>query len=212
MQCFRIEEGVERGLLFEQGDEGAYIPAPAGSSLKFLLDDELKEAIREFAPLPLQLVEARAEFGDGFLMLKPAPKRRDKQALVRVETAAGIGGRVRLMSCSYTSVLGTGRDEVTPRVYIQNHPFPDAGVLAFCTKKEMERVNNGVDVLDVLMLLHQGARFRIQRGGELYGISPWIDVRWDGYRLTLKTNNSYERAEATELLTEATAAVEEATG
>jgi hypothetical protein len=195
MHCFRVGESTKRGLLVQTGRDAEgwlypYIPTPAGCSMKLMLDEELTRIINDAPATLLRLSEAELKFGDGVLLFKSAPKRHDKQALLRVETAAGTGGVARLTSGSYTSTLVGGE---APRVYPRYHPFPDAGVLSFCTKEELQRVNRGVDFLDVIMLMHQGARCRIQRTGQLDGASPWMDLRWTGDRLIRKYEGGEER-------------------
>jgi hypothetical protein len=196
MRCYRVTERVKKGLLVhtehEQGQVHPFIPTPDGCPMRLFLDTQLTAAIQSCDPVELRLVSARVEFADGYILFRSAPRSHDRQAFVRVETAGGVDGQVKLTANSYTTALKkSGHFPEVARRYAE---FPDAGVVPFCTPEELDRVAKGVDFLDVLLVMHKGASFRIERTGELDGASPELFVHWNGYDLKIDVPRRYREA------------------
>ncbi len=201
MRCFQILEEVKQGIpvLIGKGEEGhicPYLPTPAGCNMRLLLDPQITDFIKTIPEHPVRLNDVNVEFGDGYIVFKGRKRYgrlRDRQCLVHVVTAGGDGGKVCLTSNSYVAQLKNRKVPEVQRVY---NAFPDDGILAFCTDEELERVNNGVDYLDVVLVMHKGASFRIQRNGALEGASPQMFVHWNGEDLSLSLPRRYVARDA----------------
>lgn len=189
MRCFQVMEEVKQGIpvLIGSGEEGhvaPYLPTPPGCTMRLLLDTQITDCVKDCfntdPDYPHALKDVNVEFGDGFILFRGKKKHgrlHDRQCLVRVVTAGGVGGKVRLTSNSYVTQL---RGRKVPEVQRAYNAFPDDGVLTFCTAEELERINEGVAYLDVVLVMHKGASFRIQRNGALEGASPWMSIQWTG--------------------------------
>jgi hypothetical protein len=196
MRCYQVLEEVKAGIpvVLGAGQEGhvcPYLPTPAGCSMRLLLDPQITSFIGSIPEQQVRLSDVHVEFGDGYILFKGRKmyrSMRDRQCLVHVVTAGGEGGKVRLTSNSYATRLKGSKVPEVQRVY---DPFPDEGVLAFCTPEELERINAGVDYLDVLLVMHKGASFRIQRNGGLEGASPQLFVHWNGEDLSMNVPRRY---------------------
>lgn len=193
MHCFEIGETVAKGLLIQR-EPFPHITTPEGSSQRLLLSKELADAADRAVPravmYPLLLEFAEMELQHGGVLLlrrdgKCGRKRAYRQkvsALIRVYIAAGEGGHARLLANSFDEICVGPKDEVG-RVY---HPYPAPGVHHFCTPERLKAVREGVEQLDVFMLMQPGAGFRIHRTGDLrdqdgVAASSQISVRWTGY-------------------------------
>jgi hypothetical protein len=180
MRCFQVLEEVKAGIPVVTREEEAYLPTPAGCSMRMLLEPAITDFIKTLPEQKVRLDDMRVEFGDGYILFKGRKmyrNLRDKQCLVHVVTAGGEGGKIRLTSNSYVAQLKGKRVPEVQRAY---NAFPDDGLITFCTPEELVRINDGVDYLDVLLVMHKGASFRIQRNGALEGASPWMSIQWTG--------------------------------
>lgn len=211
MQCFSFTEQAVpflRGVLDE--DRDPVIPAPEGCDMSIVLGKEFTRQLtwgattypemRDFklGYIPHNRISGLSErerrVGVGVemqlntLVLKPAERHRSRrnkeQALVRVETAGGAGGKVKLTSNVFDEDLRGGRVIDTYR------SFPSMGIQPLCTPEMLKRVNAGVEVLDLFILMNPGARFRIQRSGDLKDSAAcgtdakrFISVTWTGEEL-----------------------------
>lgn len=196
MHCYELGQTIQKGLLLQRTPY-PHITTPEGSSHRLLLAKEISEPadrVPKYLDYPLRLEFAEMELGPDMLVLKRDNQRnrrhrRKVSALVRVHLAAGCGGNARLFANSFNEVVtGESRREEVGRKY---HHFPAPGVHPFCSKEQLKKVREGVEVLDVLMLMQPGAGFRIHRTGDLkdqYGEaeSAQIAVRWTGYSLTAR--------------------------
>lgn len=200
MQCFSFTEQAVpylRGVFDEHGNP--VIPTPEGCSMPIQLGSVFTEMLTASARaipgvrgfkvgyIPRRVVphlsprQRRVGVGitmppqmDAMVLTTPGHRVRQEQALVRVETAAGVGGKVRLTSCAFDGAMKAGR------VVDTYHAFPPTGVTALCTPDMLERIRGGVDYLDVFVLMNPGARFRIERSGALEGAKKYITVCWTG--------------------------------
>lgn len=211
MQCFTFTEQAVpflRGVLDE--DRDPVIPTPEGCDMSIVLGkdftQQLTRAAKDFpgmsgfrlgynASRMRRLSERDRRVGVAVemqlntLILNPPDRRRPRrahkeQALVRIETAGGVGGKVRLTSSVHDEELKSGR------VVDNYHPFPSMGIQPLCNDEMLKRVNAGVEVLDLFVLMNPGARFRIQRSGDLkdsavHGTDAkrYITVTWTGDEL-----------------------------
>lgn len=206
MQCFSFAEQAVpflRGMLDEEGDP--VVLTPEGCGLPIILGEAFTQQISKAAQVaatervrftnfrlgynpskryPMSEYERRIgvalEMEMNTLVLKPAPryrKRRQEQALVRIETAGGDGGRVQLTSCVHDEEMKGAR-------VVENYnQFPSMGIQPICTDETLQKVNGGVEVLDLFILMNPGSRFRIQRSGALGGAKRFINVSWTGDEL-----------------------------
>jgi len=196
MHCFELGQTVQKGLLLQR-DPHAYITTPEGSCATLVLAKDISDPadrIPKYIQSPLRLKFAEMEIGNGVIVLKRDYRRHQRHrhkvsALVRVHTAGGAGGVARLLASSFDEiVLGRSPREEVGRNY---HKFPPAGVHPFCDNEHLKKVREGVEILDVLMLMQPGAGFRIHRTGDLkdqFGESEsaQIAVRWSGYSMTAR--------------------------
>lgn len=191
MNLFQVTEGVRPGLPIVR-DEFPHIPTPIGCSTRLLLDEPLVEVIQSRPrDRTLRLNRASVDFGRDSMLFKKPGRRPERLALVRVETAAGVDGKVFLTANSYDVAMK--KNEVK-RDYRR---FPDAGITAFCTDEYLAAVHQGVEFLDVVALMYPGASFRLFRNGRLEGASPQMFVHWNGTELRATLPRRYdERAAA----------------
>jgi len=206
MQCFSFAEQAVpflRGVLDEERDP--VIHTPEGCDTSIVLGKEFTErlshAARTFPNMtgfrlgynggrssawrsrPLTELDRRVgvsvELSMNTIILKPATRtpgrgRRHEQALVRVVTFGGAGGKVRLTSSVHEEEMRGSRVTET------YHPFPSMGVKPLCTDAMLQQVNEGVEHLDLFVLMNAGSRFRLERTGALEGAKKYINVSWTG--------------------------------
>jgi hypothetical protein len=192
MYCYQITERVRHGLPVMREEGFPVIPTPTGCPFRLLLADSMATTIRELPEGELrigvkdgQVVPMDVEFSDKHILFKRRMYRSAKQALVRVETYAGMDGKVMLTASSFDNrMAGNQQNARVRRVY---KPFPDDGVVPLCTPNVVEEACKGVPFLDMFVMLYPGASFRIVRNGKLEGASPWMQVNWNGYDLWCAT-------------------------
>lgn len=189
MHCFQVADTIAAGLLVTRRryeevppyrvptsvNVDPHIVTPPGCALQVLLDPELAEDedVRAAPPGNLYLTAADLKYKQGSLVLTRARLKGERQALVRIETAGGVFGKAFVTSNTYDENMERGH---VRRVY---HPFPSVGVQALCTPEELARIRNGLEFVDVLVLMQPGSSFRIKRTGKLEGAAPWMSVKWD---------------------------------
>jgi hypothetical protein len=194
MQCFQVTEQVSLGLPLVWGGWPRITTPPNCPQLLFE-ESSAKLVLELCERLPLKQVrygvgvtregrryaaDMHVERTDAHVMFRRVMPKSDKLALVRVETAAGAGGKVFLTANAYDSVMNGGK----PPVKRHFHAFPDAGTVPFCNnEEEVARMNAGVEFLDVLIMMYERASFRIFRTGHLEGASPKLSVHWNGREL-----------------------------
>jgi len=99
---------------------------------------------------------------------------RNKQALVRVETAAGEGGRVALLP---PPRVDFSNGEIRRKYELD---FPN-GVQFLGSAEDAAAVHRGLHPeMDTLVLLNNRGHFRIERTGDLDGAPAVFVVTWDG--------------------------------
>jgi hypothetical protein len=104
--------------------------------------------------------------GEGFRLLQEQ-RSGDNRALVLVETAAGVGGKIRLAADRQKEWY----DETKRRVIRQNLPIEEAAGITVYADLESH----------FLVGMAAGASFRIMRNGGLFGAFPEFIVRWEGH-------------------------------
>lgn len=175
MKCFQVTEHVRPGLFISRHGE-PHIPTPTGCALKIQLDKEIVEFVRTLPKDRGQprLQYAAVDFAREGLVLRRSTRRTERQALVRIETAGGVNGRVFLRANGYSESMERGW------VRKDHDPFPPPGIQPLCTDEEVTRVNAGIEMLDLMCIMNPGSSFRIDRTGQLEGASPFLCVRWNG--------------------------------
>jgi hypothetical protein len=196
MYCFQVTERVNVGLPILWDDEGPSLEQPEGWPGQLKLDAPLAEGIvwaSEFGVT--RLWQTSLDVGVNYLLFKKPSKTNERIALVHIATAAGVGGKVYLTANAYEEVM---QHKVT-REY---RPFPGAGVTPLCKPEVVAAANAGVDALNMLVMMHPGASFRIRRNGKLEGASPQLFVQWNGSALehTLPRRYRYEERATTGFL------------
>jgi len=201
LYCFEVTENVNPGFTVVRGrGSKPYVVTPEGAP-PMRLSRVLMEAIQrtpEGASLRygarhrdgLTAVPMEIRMRQGAIELGKALHGRCTRALVRVATMAGFGGRITLTSDTFDRVF-SDRSLIAKKAY---RPFPDVGIAPLCGQELLERMRQGVQSLEVLLLLERGAGFRIQRNGRLEGGAAQMFVRWDGQRLTLRAIHKPPRA------------------
>jgi hypothetical protein len=106
-------------------------------------------------------------------------KTSNKQALVRVETAAGEGGRVALLP---PPRIDFSKGDIN-RKYEE---FPPDGVQFLGSAADAAAAHQGLHPeMDALVLLNHRGHFRIERTGDLDGAPAVFVVAWDGKKSQL---------------------------
>lgn len=176
MHCYELTDSVRAGLSVSRSGV-PHIPTPHGCLGTVTLDEPMVEAI-DFMPeeAEVRLKRVTLNLRRGEVLLKKAVQD-DRLALLRICPAAGDGGRVRLTANAYDTKLERGS---VGRVY---RPFPDAGIQPLCTDDVLAQANEGVELLDILVMMYPGASFRVIRNGRLRDqtgaeASPEMFVKW----------------------------------
>jgi hypothetical protein len=175
MRLFEVTEYVKDGLRFVRDGKEPHVARPAGCPLDVRLHPRIIEVVEKQPDQEgsvYRLDTASIDFMPGLLLLKPEVSAREQQALVRVETAGGVGGKAYLTGNVLEERMNQGRVSKRPST------FPPLGVQPFCTDDELARLRNGVDILDVLLLMNPGSNFCVRRTGELEGAPPVLSIRW----------------------------------
>ncbi len=223
------EQGVPflRGTICQ--DREPVIPTPEGCNVPIVLNRELTDCLSLIAKKESRLSGFRlgynnscqkqlsewerrvgidADLVNNTLVVKPPQlfNRRNRRglprktdALVRLETASGVNGRVHLTSGQAEEDLNS-YGEVVQRF----HSFPPLGVTPLCTPEMLNSGREGVPFLDLFVLMNPGSRFRIARDGELEGCRRTMFVRWTGFELS-PLDPAYEERAAGGVLLEAAA-------
>jgi hypothetical protein len=197
MRLFQVTEYVKYGMRISRGEEPR-IPLPPACPMDIRLHPRVIEAIERVNPPPeVQLVAKHMSFqlaANNLMILKPPmpDEDDDDKALVHIATAGGVGGKAYLTA----NVLREAEDH-RGRVSKRPSEFPSLGVQPFCTEEELARVRDGVEILDIVLLMKPGANFCVRRTGGLEGAPPVLSVRWNGKRLSIdnpeKTSHSDAR-------------------
>jgi hypothetical protein len=185
MHLYEIAERVKYGIPIVRDGEPR-LQRPVGCPQDIRLHPKLIAVIEDTDPaVELRLERASPDFAPHNLLLlkSPAHGHRDRQVLVHVITAGGVGGKAYLTA----NVL----EEQMDRGWVRRRPrsFPPIGVQPFCTDEELARIREGVDILDVMLLMNPGANFCIRRTGNLEGAQPVLPVRWNGAWLSIDGQN-----------------------
>jgi hypothetical protein len=201
VRCFRVDEkasvGIplatsEDGLHIEVGDENVKLDPELTKSIQAarsivlekireclytgklgtqaLSEEEVEELMdmEEQASDLLSLMYVDVEEGKIVKERRPSPK-----ALVLVETAPGLGGRLKFKSTSFLEVYDTRSGRVR-RQYREEFPPPGVEVLAEGKSGDRGRC--------LLLQMIPGSSFRIERTGDLEGIPGVLTVVWKGQK------------------------------
>jgi hypothetical protein len=122
----------------------------------------------------------------------PDLRRKNLQALVRLDTAAGIGGTVRLTSCLREEVMVQGR------VVLKDQVFPPLGVAPLCDEATVRALREGVpDGLNVYVMMNPGSAVRIHLSGRLEDHPATLQVKWTGEDLLVMHPQQYAARQKT---------------
>lgn len=197
MNLYEVVEEVKRGLRIIRGDGEPRVVKPDGCPFDIRLHPRIIEVI-EKAQDPegteYRLVTASIDSAPGLLLLKPQVSDREQQAFVYIGTAGGHGGSAWLTANVLAENMDRGRVSKRPGA------FPSMGVQAFCDDETLARVRNGVEILDVLLLLNPGSNPCVRRDGELEGAPEVLSIRWSPWpkpRLTIDHQTKQPQARAT---------------
>lgn len=205
MHCYSLTEQVMTGIVITRASDGyPHISTPEGCPFVLLLDKQLTDVVERIPPAievtladgrtvtqstagPLWLDHADVGFEHGVFVLKTARVPGPGQALVRIETAGGDGGRVFLTGNAYDERFIKGRVKWCYR------PFPPTGVNPLVESTFLERLRfEGAEMLDLFVIMSPGASFRIWRTGRLEGASPTLVVQWTGRTLHCRPTGGYD--------------------
>ena len=94
MHCYSLTERVMPGIAITLNDH-PHVAAPEGCPFLLMLDKKLTDVSERVPPWagPLWLDQADIGFEQGVMVLKAARGGGPREALVRIETAGGDGGR-----------------------------------------------------------------------------------------------------------------------
>lgn len=164
-----LEKGIEkaRDLVLEKVKECLYTGELAGQTLGAEEIEELLDMEEQIVDV-LQLLYADVDSGKIVRERRRGP-RADPRALVLVETAPGIGGKIEFKSTSFDEVFNrrSGRVE---RQYRSDFPPPGVEVIMEGTTRERGRC--------LLLQMIPGSSFRIERTGDLGGAPGVLTVVW----------------------------------
>jgi hypothetical protein len=185
MHCWSLGEKAKLGIAINR-EEHPHITVPEGCPLMLMLDKELTEFTERIPPGVATLERAGIVFEHGVMVLKNLGNvASTRQALVRIETAGGVNGKVRLTAEAYDDDMQHGEGKKL------RHPFPPPGVEAICTDEWKNKYRKGVDILDLFVIMSPKTSFRIERDGQLEGASPEMFVRWTGATLFAEVPRRY---------------------
>lgn len=174
MYLFSLTEQVRPGIAINREDTPS-IDTPEGCSVVVMLDRELTEFVERLPPGVPWLKRAGIVFEKGVMVLKRERGHPQQQALVHIQTAGGVSGRVFMTSNVFSEKLEHGR------VVQQYNEFPPVGVEPLCQAGYSDKLLfEGIEMLDMLVVMNPGSSFRLQRDGQLEGASPHMFVRWNG--------------------------------
>lgn len=148
------------------------------------LEERLQQAIAEAPEGIVRLMSTTILQVSEHVLLGPAPtgdwQKQETRALVLVTTQAGVGGRIALTTNCYQEEMNGDR---VVRVYGQ---FPSIGI------EVVGSINHSVNTehficYEALLVLRDGASFRIRRTGDLDGASPILIVCWCNGCLWVRT-------------------------
>lgn len=173
MKTFTVSEQAQKGipLTFNPEGDNELLGIPLGQGI-------LKEMFDLHGPAPMKTTwnmldvvpdETQVKLGVPLLRLIKEQNIRDNRALVHVETAAGIGGTVKL----FANTVSERFDEKRGRVIREANEFPPLGVKLLATKA-------GACGPEFLIEMAPGASFRIVRSGRLECAKPELVVLWNG--------------------------------
>ncbi len=204
MYLFSLTEQVRPGIIVNR-DDGASVTTPPFCSMILMLGQELADFVEKLPPGVPWLKRAAATFNANVLVLKPERGRTQQaQALVHIQTAGGAGGRVFMSSNVYTEKLERGA------VVQQYEQFPPVGIEPLCKSEYADQLLfEGVEMLDLLVIMNPGSSFRLRRTGNLrdqHGTqaSPLMFVRWNGHDLRCTRPRKFDFA-SSQRFVEATA-------
>lgn len=207
MFLFTVVDRVRRGLQINR-ENGAGLENPSGCAMagKPLVINLSPELTDFFDSIPLKhetlneetgemerqsvevfLTEADVTIKEGCLTLGAYRPTNSRQALVRLWTNSP-GGLVKLTSAG-TKAVTLSHGKMVPSEW---YPFPSFKMQALCNENVLKQVNEGVEQLDLFVLMDEGSRFRIERTGTLVDargpIPPRMWVHWNGRFLNLTSN------------------------
>jgi hypothetical protein len=200
MHCFTVGDRAIPGFWVVR-DSYPHIVPPSGCP-PLLLEEPLAKFIKSLPSdgdirygleenSPVRTASMQVDITPEHILLRRSTNRSDRQALVHVVTAAGVGGKVCLTANSYDVVQA--KNKQVSRVF---RPFPDAGVLPVCTTGFVDAAKAGVEFLDIMVQLYPGASFRVCRNGRLEGASPEMYVHWNGHTLNVVLPRKWRYEEA----------------
>jgi hypothetical protein len=171
MDCYEFLDRIRPGIRLANRPVPHVPPYPSqdapGHALA--LHDDIVAFVREMIEhLPedeLVLRSADVRVTSCRVVFTPPRNASDGQALVRVQTWSGAGGKIELG--------GPAKDAAFPP--------PGVGVLLAGRVRA-----ESAEILDTLLVLSEGSAFRIVRTGDLEGAWSEIRIQWDGLRLTAK--------------------------
>jgi len=176
MRCFEVAERAEAGIRIARFPE-PHVPLKGHEPL--MLDPKLTDLIHQIPKVlkgDLLLHTANLLLTGSAVRIAPEPPEwKDTKALVHVTTET-LGGTITVSANCYTEELQNGQ------VVKSWLPFPPTGVKVVLGTREPLPIEDGVG-LELLLILEEGASFRITRTGDLMGASPEIFVQWRDGRL-----------------------------
>jgi hypothetical protein len=190
MHLFTVGESILKGLRVQRSKTGPCLAQSEYSAVVLELGDDTLSFLKAHVPgdiPPLEQAVVVTDKVQGLTTIQLEGYRsvatcEREQALVRVETMAGVGGRVALLP----PVRGDVRDGDAALKY---HRFPPRWVQFLGSEEDAAAAHSGLNhAMDALVILDRGGRFRIERTGGLrdqynHSAPSIFNVRWDGKNL-----------------------------
>jgi hypothetical protein len=156
-----------KDMVLEKVKECLFTSSIGGQAIT---EEELEDLLDMEEQIVDELALMYADVGDGKVVReRRRGPRIDPRALVLVETAPGLGGKIEFKSTSFDEVYNTRSGRVE-RKYRGDFPPPGVEVILEGKTKDRGRC--------LLLQMTPGASFRIERTGDLDGVPGVLTVVW----------------------------------
>ena len=190
MHLFTVGESITKGIRLHRDGLVPYLAQSPYSAVSLTLSEDLESFVSEQVPTGnlLLLEEATVVCGthQGLTTICLAGGRpASQQALVRVEMAAGVGGRIALLPRTRT-------DFSDGRPWQKYNDFPPDGVQFLGSDEDAAAAHQGLHPsMDVLLIMSPGGCFSLERTGDLSDqdgnkLPEAVSMFWDGENAKLR--------------------------
>lgn len=201
MRCYTVRENKIDGIDLVEYESDLYIQIgkPVGSYIPLgkTLRDTVSKLNSEAGLTALPRIAKASFSSDGQRLI--GETKRDRFALVKVETSAGDNGRLIYTARSYDGYNGGGRVRHRHHDFVGHDPalgplswegVPDAGIeVVACGMGPQQEA-------ECLLILTPGGGIRLRRTGDVGDATPEIHVLWTGDILLCFTPKRFKKDRA----------------